>query len=83
MKVKRSDVAIGLFPNADGTSWKGRPVLVVQSDRYNAKIRNVIVAEITGNTAYAGDPANLLIDISTPDGKATGLNGTVKPPRPL
>ena len=32
-----------------------------------------IVAEITSNLATAGDPAFLSIDISTPEGTATGL----------
>jgi mRNA-degrading endonuclease toxin of MazEF toxin-antitoxin module len=32
-----------------------------------------VVAEITTNIASAIDPANLLIEINTPDGKLTGL----------
>jgi mRNA interferase MazF len=40
---------------------------------YNLKIDNVLVAEITSNLTHSADPAHLLIDISTPDGQATGL----------
>jgi mRNA-degrading endonuclease toxin of MazEF toxin-antitoxin module len=31
------------------------------------------VAEVTTNLAGASDPANLLIEIATPEGQATGL----------
>jgi mRNA interferase MazF len=46
---------------------------VVQADTYNQSQRHVIVAEITSNLTAATDPANLLIEVSTPDGQATGL----------
>ena len=48
-------------------------MLVVQADTYNAKIRNLIVAAITSSLRHAADPASLLIGVSTPDGKASGL----------
>lgn len=62
------------FPHAAGTRGKRRPVLVVQSDIYNGRAPHAIVAEITTNLAAASDPTCLLIDISTPDGQASGLN---------
>jgi mRNA-degrading endonuclease toxin of MazEF toxin-antitoxin module len=73
MKVSRGDVVMTPFPHSAGTRGKKRPVVVVQSDLYNVKARNIIVAEITTNLAAASDPAFLLIDISTPEGKASGL----------
>lgn len=73
MSSNRSDVVIALFPNADGSPPKARPVLVVQADTYNAKLRNLIVAAITSNLRHASDPASLLIGVSTPDGKASEL----------
>ncbi len=73
MSFNRGDVVIALFPNADGSPTKPRPVLVVQSEVYNAKIKNLIVAAITSNLKHAADPASFLIDVSTPDGQATGL----------
>jgi mRNA-degrading endonuclease toxin of MazEF toxin-antitoxin module len=36
-------------------------------------VRHAIVAEVTTNLAAATDPAFLLIDVSTPEGQATGL----------
>jgi mRNA interferase MazF len=73
MSFDRGDVVIALFPHADASPPKPRPVLVVQADTYNAKIRNVIVAAITSNLRHASDPASLVIDVTTPDGQASGL----------
>jgi mRNA interferase MazF len=73
MSFRRGDVLIALFPNADGSPPKPRPVTVVQSDAYNARIKNLIVAAVTSNLRHAADPASVLIEVSTPDGKATGL----------
>ena len=73
MTVRRGDVVIALFPNADGSGTKPRPVLVVQADAYNGRLDNVIVAAITTNLTHATDPASLLIDIGTPEGQASGL----------
>jgi mRNA interferase MazF len=46
----------------------------VQADAYNAKVGHVILAEITKNLTPANDPAFVLIDIATPEGKASGLD---------
>ena len=73
MTVNRGDVAMARFPHAGGTRGKKRPVVVVQADAYNGKVPHAIVAEITTNLAAAGDPACLLIDVSTPEGQASGL----------
>jgi mRNA-degrading endonuclease toxin of MazEF toxin-antitoxin module len=70
--MKRGDVALADYPHADGSSSK-RPVLVIQSDVYNKRIRNTVVAQITSTLTRTGDPAHLAIDISTADGKRTGL----------
>lgn len=73
MSFNRGDVLIALFPHADGSSSKPRPVLVIQSDVYNAKIKNLIVAAITSNLIHATDPASLLIEVSSPNGQQSGL----------
>jgi mRNA-degrading endonuclease toxin of MazEF toxin-antitoxin module len=74
MNLKRGDVVMTRFPHAAGTRGKKRPVVIVQADSYNARLRHAIVAEITTNLAAGNDPACLLIDISTPEGKASGLD---------
>ena len=73
MNLSRGDVALARFPHACGTRGKKRPVVVVQADVYYKVVRHAIVAEITTNMAAANDPACLLIDISTPEGRSSGL----------
>lgn len=73
MKVQRGEVVLTRVPHAAGGRGKKRPAVVVQADVYNRSERHVIVAEITSNLARAADPANLLIEVSTPEGRATGL----------
>ena len=74
MKVSRGDVVLTRFPHASGVRGKKRPALVVQADAYNAKLGHVVIAEITTNLTPANDPAFVLIDIATPEGKASGLD---------
>ncbi len=74
MKLNRGDVVMTRFPHASGMRGKKRPALVVQADSYNSKVGHVLIAEITTNLTPANDPAFVLIDIATPEGKATGLD---------
>ncbi|HEV3236152.1 MAG TPA: type II toxin-antitoxin system PemK/MazF family toxin [Gemmataceae bacterium] len=73
MNLSRGDVGLARFPHAGGGRGKKRPVVVVQDNVYNQKLRHVIVAEVTSNLADASDPANLLIEVATPEGQASGL----------
>jgi mRNA-degrading endonuclease toxin of MazEF toxin-antitoxin module len=73
MKVQRGDVVLTRVPHAGGGRGKKRPAVVIQADRYNQSERHIIVAEITSNLTRSADPANLLIDVSTTEGRATGL----------
>jgi mRNA interferase MazF len=64
-----------------GVGTKVRPAVVVQNDGLNSKLNSTIVAIITSTNARASiEPTQLHIDISTPDGKQSGLlhNSTVK-----
>lgn len=73
MKVQRGDVALAFYPFSSGAGGSRRPVLVIQGDRYNQEIRNTVVAQITTNLTRAHDPAHVFIEMSTPDGKQSGL----------
>jgi len=73
--MNRGDVVLVDFPYSDGSSGKIRPSLVVQHDVLNHKTRETIVAMISGNISRVGEPHQLLIDPSTPDGRASGLHG--------
>jgi mRNA interferase MazF len=69
----RGDVVLVRFPHPSGQRGKKRPAVVVQSDAYSAAVRTVVVAEVTKNLSMKGHPTCLFIDLSTPDGQATGL----------
>ena len=71
--MKRGDVVLVRFPHPSGQRGKKRPAVVVQSDAYAGTVRTVVVAEVTKNLTTKDDPACLFIDLSTPEGKATGL----------
>lgn len=73
MTINRGDVLLARFPHFKGGRGKKRPVVAVQADRYNTLARSVLVAEVSKNLSMVGDPGFLEIDISTPDGQATGL----------
>ena len=74
MKVRRGDVVLIDHPFSDATGSKVRPALVVQSDPRNALLSETIVALISKNLKYIGtDQTQLLIEIGTPAGKASGL----------
>jgi mRNA-degrading endonuclease toxin of MazEF toxin-antitoxin module len=73
MNLLRGDVCLARFPHAAGGRGKKRPVVIVQADVYNSQLRHAIVAEITSNLSGTSDPANLLVELSAPDGLGTGL----------
>jgi mRNA interferase MazF len=71
--MTRGDVVLVRFPHPSGLRGKKRPAVVVQADSYAGVVNTVVVAEVTKNLTMAGDAACLLIEVSTPEGKATGL----------
>ena len=71
--MKRGDVILVRFPHPSGARGKKRPAVVVQADSYAGVVSTVVVAEVTKNLTMAADPTCLFIDLTTPDGKATGL----------
>jgi mRNA-degrading endonuclease toxin of MazEF toxin-antitoxin module len=71
--MNRGDVILVRFPHRSGTRGKKRPAVVAQADAYNQAVKTLVVAEDTKNLALANDPACLFIDVSTPEGQATGL----------
>jgi mRNA interferase MazF len=46
---------------------------VIQSDFYNQRLTNTVVAQITSTLKRAAEPAHLAIDVSSPEGKQSGL----------
>ena len=70
--VSRGEIVVVDFGVA-GMPKKVRPVLVIQSDHFNRRMTNTVVAMISTNLARAGEPSHLLIDIATPEGRLSGL----------
>jgi mRNA interferase MazF len=73
MNIHRGDVLKARFPHAAGGKGKKRPVVVVQADAYNGRLRHAVVVQLTSNLAEKDDPACLLIDANTSEGQAAGL----------
>ena len=74
MNLTRGDIILADLPFADRTGSKVRPALVVQSDRNNARLDDVILALITRTTSRAPvEPTQLLVDVTTAEGKTSGL----------
>ena len=74
MKYARGDIILADLPFTDRTGSKVRPALVVQNDRNNARLEDVILVFITRTTGRAtAEPTQLLVDVATPLGQATGL----------
>jgi mRNA-degrading endonuclease toxin of MazEF toxin-antitoxin module len=73
--TNRGDVVIVEFPYQDGTRGKNRPALVVQCDENNRRLRNTVIAMITGNTRLSmSELTQLFIDPTTAEGNASGLH---------
>jgi mRNA interferase MazF len=73
MNVQRGDVILAYVPNVGGPGGKLRPALAVQSDRNNSRLNETIIAAITSNISRVHEETQLLIDVATPDGAASGL----------
>ncbi|MBW3595991.1 MAG: type II toxin-antitoxin system PemK/MazF family toxin [Planctomycetes bacterium] len=71
--MKRGDVVLVYVPFVGRPGGKIRPAVVVQSDPLNSLLRETVIAEITSNLTHAAKPHQVLVDISTPDGGASGL----------
>src|SRR5438128_1526395 len=74
MNIQRGDVLKARFPHAAGGRGKKRPVVVVQADVYNLRLRHAVVAQITTKLDEKDDAACLLIEASSPEAKAAGLD---------
>ena len=73
MTVSRGDVVLAFYPFASGIGGKRRPALVVQADRDNRRLPNTVLALITSNLGRVYEPTHLLIEITDPDGRQSGL----------
>ncbi len=73
MNVKRGDGVLAYYPFASGVGSSRRPVLVVQSNTQNQRLKNTIVVQITSNLKRAKEATHLPIEVATPEGAQSGL----------
>ncbi len=71
--MKRGDVVLVPFPNSNWQTAKLRPALVVQADNLQTGLNQVVLAMISSNLTRAGHPARVLVEITTADGRQSGL----------
>lgn len=70
---RRGDVVLVLFPHTNLRTAKPRPALVIQADGLQTGLPQVIVAMITSRLFRAGHPSRVLIRLSSPEGRQSGL----------
>jgi len=71
-KINRGDIVVARV--SERGKFKVRPLLVVQCDRNNTRLTNLIVAMVTSTThRVKNEPTQVLVEMNTPEGQATGL----------
>ena len=74
MKAQRGDIVLVNYPYSDRTGSKTRPCVVVQNDANNQKLDDTIVVLITSRIQHVHtERSQVLIDVTTPSGKQTGI----------
>jgi mRNA interferase MazF len=61
MNYRRGDIVLVLFPDSNLRTSKRRPALIVQADKLETGLPQVIVAMITSNMARGGHPSRVLV----------------------
>jgi len=70
---RRGDVVLVLFPDSNLRTAKTRPALIVQADRLQTGLPQVIVAMITSRLFRANHPSRVVVKRFTSVGQASGL----------
>ncbi len=73
MPFSRGDVVLVLYPDSNLRTAKRRPAVVVQTDRLQTGLPQVILAMISSNQARGGHPSRVSVSQSSPEGKRMGL----------
>src|SRR5262245_35253346 len=68
-KLRRGQIVLVDF----GGRARIRPALVVQNDRDNQRLTNVIVVQVTSNVSRSHEPTQILVDQSHGDWQISGL----------
>jgi mRNA interferase MazF len=70
--LRRGDVVVVNFPNADLSTFKRRPALVIQSNELHSEYDDWIVAMITSRPRRTG-PTTIRVEADSDAGRAMGL----------
>jgi mRNA interferase MazF len=73
MSIQRGDIVLVDYPYTSNSETKVRPVLIIQNDRDNQRLKNTIVVQITSQTQRSLEPTQLLIKLATHEGQESGL----------
>ena len=73
MNLRRGDIALVNFPHSDLQTIKLRPALVVQADDLGTGVAQIIVAMISSRVERAHHPCRVLLRVTDPAGRQTGL----------
>jgi mRNA interferase MazF len=71
--IKRGDVVLVPFPNADLRTAKLRPALIIQADNLKTGLAQVVLAMISSNLKRAQHKSRVLIESKTEQGNESGL----------
>jgi len=71
--MRRGDVVLVRVPHASGIRGKKRPAVVIQADAYHGKVPTIVIASFTKNLSMATDPACVLVEAASPEGKTAGI----------
>jgi len=71
--LKRGAVVLVLFPNTNLQTAKSRPALVVQRDKLQTNLPQVVLAMVSSNLTRAKHPSRISVSLATPEGKQSGL----------
>lgn len=80
MTYKRGEIVLVNFPMPDLQLYKPRPAIIVQSDKNNTRLKNLIFLQITSNLSYKFEETQYLIRLNSKEGKSSGLiaNSVIK-----
>ena len=70
---RQGDVVLVLYPNSNLVTAKRRPALIIQADDLNTGLSQVVVAMLTSKLFRSNHPSRVLVSLSSPEGKQSGL----------
>jgi mRNA interferase MazF len=76
MALSRGDVVLVKFPFTSGSGAKLRPALVVQPEKNNQRLTNVILVPLTTTTHRRGEPTQYVIEPQSSVGQSAGVRHT-------